>query len=241
MKRFWEIDALRGIAIVMMIAYHIFFNLIFFLDYGLNITKTWRIFQIITAGLFIMLAGVSLTISYSKAVKKKVNVGRKIALKSMKIYLFGMLITLATSIFLSSGTVYFGILHFIGLSILIGYVFVRFKYYNLLFACIIFAASNFTLNIKATNNLFLWLGLRPEFFYSVDYFPLLPWFGVFLIGIFLGNVFYAGAKRRFKIKESKNNIISWLHFAGRHSLLIYLVHQPVLILIMYILRYLGII
>ncbi|MCX6818607.1 MAG: heparan-alpha-glucosaminide N-acetyltransferase domain-containing protein, partial [Candidatus Aenigmarchaeota archaeon] len=64
------------------------------------------------------------------------------------------------------------------------------------------------------------------------YFPILPWFGVILIGIFFGNKLYPNAKRSFNIIDlSKFRIIKLLSFLGRHSLFIYLLHQPVIIII----------
>ncbi len=72
--------------------------------------------------------------------------------------------------------------------------------------------------------------------YSVDYFPVFPWFGVFLIGIFLGNVLYPKYERRIQIPDlSRFFVVRFFCFLGRHSLTIYLLHQPILILLLYVL------
>jgi uncharacterized membrane protein len=88
----------------------------------------------------------------------------------------------------------------------------------------------FTINSGAL----IWLGLQPINFSTVDYFPLLPWFGVVLIGLYFGKLLYAGGQRTFALKHelSKKNPICFL---GRHSLLIYLIHQPIFIAILYFL------
>ena len=73
----------------------------------------------------------------------------------------------------------------------------------------------------------MWLGLKFNNFNTLDYFPLLPWFGVILLGIYFGKLLYPKGKRRFNINlENK-----YLSFLGRHSLIIYLLHQPILILV----------
>jgi uncharacterized membrane protein len=81
----------------------------------------------------------------------------------------------------------------------------------------------------------LWLGLAPEGFYSLDYLPLLPWFGVVLMGIALGDFLYHGYKRRIALPDLGGALlVRPLAFLGRNSLLIYFVHQPALIALLYL-------
>jgi uncharacterized membrane protein len=82
----------------------------------------------------------------------------------------------------------------------------------------------------------IWLGLTPDNVCAVDFFPIFPWFGVVLIGIFVGNSLYPGATRKFNLCDISNSFIIRLFcFLGRHSLLIYLIHQPLLITLLYLL------
>jgi uncharacterized membrane protein len=82
----------------------------------------------------------------------------------------------------------------------------------------------------------LWFGFVPTQFYTLDYFPLLPWFGVVLIGIFLGNNLYQNNTRSFRLKDHSQLIINRvLCFLGRHSLIIYLLHQLLIVGILYLL------
>ncbi len=75
----------------------------------------------------------------------------------------------------------------------------------------------------------------------LDYFPILPWFGLVLVGIFLGNTLYRDYKRRFPIKDVSNHPISRAFiFLGRNSLIIYLLHQPILIAVLYLLGFVDI-
>jgi uncharacterized membrane protein len=75
------------------------------------------------------------------------------------------------------------------------------------------------------------LGIPGPSFSSFDYFPLIPWLGIFLIGAVLGKRIYA----------SKRGLLPWplpatfVNAAGRHSLLIYIVHQPVIMGVLYVL------
>jgi uncharacterized membrane protein len=70
-------------------------------------------------------------------------------------------------------------------------------------------------------------------FYSVDYFPVFPWFGVILVGMSLGSQLYPGYRRRIPVPDfSRSPFVIALAFLGRNSLAIYLVHQPVIIAIL---------
>lgn len=242
MKRFWEIDFVRGIAIVMMIASNFKTDLDFF---GLTGSSPfWQAFARITASIFIFLVGVSLVLSYSRARKRlaKNELLKKYLYRGIKIFSGGLAITAVTWFFLKGGFVVFGVLHLIGLSIVLAYPLLRFKYINLMLG-VVFAAVGIHLN----SFLFgfpwlLWLGLMPAGFYSVDYFPVLPWFGLVLIGTFFGNILYPEGCRRIRFEAKprfrqvsenlvlrRNPVTNALSFLGKNSLLIYLVHQPVLI------------
>jgi len=106
---------------------------------------------------------------------------------------------------------------------------------NLLLGIVFIALGIYVKNLTVSFPWFLWLGLTPARFYSIDYFPLLPWFGVVLIGVFFGNSLYPHYTRNFYLHDlSKFAVIRFLTFLGRHSLLIYLIHQPVLIASLYL-------
>lgn len=240
-KRFWEIDFLRGIAIIMMIIFHFLYDLVYFGGYGFDIwSGFWLFFARTTALIFIFLVGISLTLSYSRATRAKLTKRRRINLplkyikRGLRIFGYGLLITAATFLFLENGVIVFGILHFIGVAIILAYPLIRYSYSNLVLGIVFIAAgfylSSFTLNFSWL----LWLGLKQAGFYTLDYFPIFPWLGVVLIGLFAGNILYKDYKRRFRIREIGSlQVIKQLCYIGRHSLLIYLIHQPVLIALLY--------
>ncbi|MEI2736218.1 MAG: heparan-alpha-glucosaminide N-acetyltransferase domain-containing protein [Rhodoblastus sp.] len=76
----------------------------------------------------------------------------------------------------------------------------------------------------------------PTRYPAVDYFPLIPWFGVVLLGVWFGNWFYANNRRLISLPDWGNLApIRGLRWLGRHSLPIYLVHQPLILLVLMLL------
>ena len=238
-QRFWEIDFLRGIAIIMMVLYHLLYNLHYFAQYNVNVySGFWMYFARTTATIFIFLVGVSLSVSFSRT--KKIHKDRnklfiKYLRRGLKIFSWGLIITLVTRIFLGKAFVIFGILHLIGISIILAYPFLKLRYWNLLIGLICIFLGAYLRGFAFDFYWLSWLGFKPAQFYSVDYFPLLPWFGVVLIGIFFGNLFYSDYSRRFQLVDlSFFSGIKVFCFLGKHSLLIYLLHQPLIIAVLYL-------
>jgi uncharacterized membrane protein len=240
-QRFWEIDSARGVAIAMMVVFHIVFDLYYFWGYDVDISSVfWFMFARLTASIFIFLVGMSLTISYARASKKSGGHGlfAKYLKRGLKIMSLGMILTLATWMLLERGAIIFGVLHFIGLSIILAYPFLRFKLWKLLMplSVIIIIAGLFLSFFTFDFPWLLWLGLRPEGFYTLDYFPVLPCFGALLLGMYFGNLLYPKGERKFKLANlSRLPLVKVLSFLGRHSLLIYFLHQPIILAIIYIL------
>src|SRR3989338_3628644 len=142
-ERFWEIDSLRGIAIILMVISNFATDLAYFNIANLS-SGFWWLFARLTAAIFLFLVGLYLP------------------------------------------------------------------------------------NIIVATKWLLPLGLAPENYNYIDYFPIFPWIGVILIGLFFGSVLYHGHKRKISIPDYSSRT-KLLQFLGRNSLLIYLVHQPVII------------
>lgn len=246
-ERFWEVDSLRGLAITMMVIFHFIFDLNYFGIYSFNISSgfLWW-FARITAFMFIFLVGVSLSLSYTRTtLLNNYGVEKGLFLKylkrGLKIFSYGLLVTAATWLFIGNGFIVFGILHFIGIAIILEYPFIKYKYINLFLGLAFIAAGIYLMSFRFDFYDLLWLGFTPNNFYTVDYFPLLPWLGVVSLGIFFGNALYEEYVRRFKLPDLSNySIIRLSDFLGRHSLLIYLIHQPVIIILLYLLGFINI-
>jgi uncharacterized membrane protein len=132
---------------------------------------------------------------------------------------------------LRMGVVAFGILHLIGVSIILAYPFLRLRFANLVLGALIFAAGLYIMARDPTSQSF-WLlpfGVVPEGVMMPDYRPLLPWFGVVLIGLFFGNVVYGGGRR---LTDKAPVLARPLLPLGRNSLFIYLIHQPIVVAVL---------
>jgi len=238
-NRFPEIDILRGIAILLMVAYHIFFDLDYLgkFDFAMNSGILWIVGRT-AAHLFIFTAGISLTLSYSKY---RIETGEKKAFwkflkRGLRIFNWGILITFVTWMIVPEATIVFGILHFLGVSVIIGYFFLNFRTINIPGALLVIALGFLFRDISTSTDWFLWLGLHSPEFTTLDYFPIFPWFATFLIGITAGNALYPEHRRVFSFPYNTDRFPSgMLKWMGQKSLMIYLVHQPVIIPILYLL------
>ncbi|MCQ1535074.1 DUF1624 domain-containing protein [Methanosarcina sp. KYL-1] len=237
-NRFPEIDLIRGLAVLFMLVYHFLYDLDFFgiAEFKLNSGP------LLWAGrgsafLFIMVSGTALSISYSRAHKKKPEIEGntspgifpKYLKRGVKLFSLGLLLTGITWIFLPGQYIIFGILHFFGVSAVLAYPFLKYGKENLFFG-LFFGLFGLYLRHRTFGfSSLLWLGFRPEHFRSLDYFPIFPWFGVLLLGIYLGSSLYTGGKRQFEVPGfASGTDISFkgLSSLGKHSLAIYFAHQP---------------
>jgi uncharacterized membrane protein len=236
--RLWQIDAIRGIAIVMMIIFHALFDITYFGHYTLvKPGEFWWYFARVTASIFLIIVGISLTLSHTR-IKDNMTPGdiwKKYFLRGVKIFGMGLLITTLTWIFLSEGIIIFGILHCIGLSIILARPLITYRYMNLVLSAICIFLGIYLSQFTFDFNELLWLGFTPKNLYSFDYVPLLPWFGLITLGLFIGNTQFFHNHTKKILKKSNTPIywsIRFLCYLGRKSLLIYLLHQPLLILLL---------
>jgi len=235
-RRFWEIDLARTIAIVLMITFHALY-----VPYYLGIARTmtvthlgfwWWFPRLTAAGPFIFLAGLSLPISQTRS--KTIS---SFVLRGIKILALGMLISLLTWLVSRDGYVRFGILHFFGIAFMIGHFFLRFRFINLVLGLALVGTGVY---LEVTRIAFdfpwlLWLGLRPRGVAMMDYVPLLPWFGFFLLGMFCGKMLYPQGKRRFNILELDDPVTRALTLPGRHPLVLYVAQWPAILGILFLL------
>lgn len=231
-ERIWEIDFLRGVAIILMVGYHLLFDLgefrgvKRFLGFTTDLSSAaWTAAQLFFAGAFVVLSGISSTLSRS-------NVKR-----GLKLLAVSLLVTAATYVFDAASAVYFGILQCLAVSILIfGAAFEKAGPA----ACAVSGALVIGLGAalrsltKGMTIGFDWLlpfGIHSPSFSSFDYFPLFPWLGIFLAGAALGKSAYASRRSLVPLRLPG----TFVNLAGRHSLLIYIVHQPLIMGVLYLL------
>jgi uncharacterized membrane protein len=214
-----------------MILYHFSYDLAYFglFDVGFFRSGIGLNAARLIGGTFIFLAGLSLTLSYRRAEASRSS-GRGLFWKylgrGLRIFAYGLAITFLTWMFLPKEMIVFGILHLIGASIILAYPFLGLKLPNVALGAACIATGLYLHGFH--NSWLVWLGTRPNFF-MLDYWPIFPWFGVILLGVFAGNALYGDGRKREASPSLRPPAVRPLAFLGRHSLLVYLVHQPILV------------
>jgi uncharacterized membrane protein len=231
-KRFWEIDLLRTIVIVTMITFHALYLLNYFDIHNTGVPGPYKGFwwwiAIVIPSAFTFLAGVSLTIAHSRSKRMP-----GFLLRGLKIFAWGMVTTLITWLVDREEYVQFGVLHFFGIAFILGPFFLRFRSINLILGAALMAVGIYLLEQRIFVDSPWLLGLMPYGFRTLGYWPLLPWFGLFLVGMFGGKLLYPQGNRRFHIPELSNPVASALTLPGRHPLVIYLAQWPVIISVIF--------
>jgi len=184
--RFWEVDLLRGCAILLMVLYHLVFDLNYFAVYDIDVSSGfWLAVARLSASLFLLLVGLSLTLSHSRSrlLGQEDRFPFRLLKRSAWILGLALGVTVVTYLFLGKGFIVFGVLHLIGLSLLLAYPFLRLHGANFIFGLLFILLGIYLQKIGVSFPWLLWLGLAPPGFYSVDYFPVFPWFGLILLGM----------------------------------------------------------
>ncbi|MEG2372383.1 MAG: heparan-alpha-glucosaminide N-acetyltransferase [Hydrogenoanaerobacterium sp.] len=238
--RVWFIDEMRGVFILLMILYHLLYDLVYI--FGVTIPafrwQTTEYAQLLIAGLFVFIAGVASRFSHN-------NLKR-----GAQCFALGMVMTVVTWLVLPTQLVAFGVLHMLGACMML---FVLLKplldklppLWGLIFCAAMFFLTfntqigywgmkgwELSLPPQLYTTAFLFpLGFPSPGFWSSDYFPLLPWIFWYIGGSFAG----------VYIKEER--CPSWffkphsrlLALIGRNTIYIYLLHQPLIYGVLYLL------
>lgn len=293
-KRFVELDLLRGLAIIGMIVYHLFFVLNFYGVLRMDLqVGGWQVLAQIVRFLFLGLVGVGMVISYERILGRGVDVGERgrwslrwqAILRQWKRALIvlaaALIVNVGTFLFIPDSYVRFGILHLIAVSIFFWSFFVEWKWPVLVLLLMSFWLGGVFGSVGGGSviqsgsfpffthlNIF---GLNFGYFLrdmswgtqAVDYFPLFPWMGLMGVGIFLGHLFYPKGNCRFGWREKVAQagtytvaahqktdqigharkvshlviypIVRLISSMGRHSLLIYVMHVPVIVAVLWVL------
>jgi uncharacterized membrane protein len=228
--RYWEIDAARGCAVIMMVVFHIAFDLFYFdlADVAI-LTGPFRLLAVATASLFLAIAGISVQIALSRPrdPRAQVRAEKKTVIRGATIFAYGLIITVATSVYPGEGVIVFGILHLIGCCVMLSPIFIRLGKGTFIAGVVLLVAGTALEGVHGAHWL-IPLGIHPEWFWSLDYTPFIPWAGIFLVGMYIGSVLYPCGNRRYSVMNPLP-AFQVLSVPGRHSLAIYLLHQPIII------------
>lgn len=229
--RYQLLDILRGIAIALMIFYHFSYDLTFFgfARFDFYNDPFWLNLRTIIVSLFLGLVGVSLVL----ATQNGINM-RRYSRRLGWLMVLSIAITINSYFMFPGRIIVFGILHFIAFASVFGLLFTRLYVPSLVLGIGIILLDLLYQNPFFDQYWIHWLGLMTHRPATEDYVPVFPWFGVALIGIFIGQTIVRNeGLQRMLTTNSDNIIMRSLAFSGRHSLLIYVVHQPILFAILW--------
>ena len=231
-KHFDILDVTRGFSILLMFIYHFSYDLNYYgyVNIDFAIDDFWLNFRTCIVTLFLTIMGISLYLASYRGLHIK-----HFQQRLMLLIFYSLLVSISSWVMFPTAMIFFGILHFITVASVLGLLFVRLKSLNLLLGISFILIGQF-IELPIFNNAYLqWFGLMTTLPIAVDYVPLLPWFGVVLIGMYLGQCLSQQSAESFFHRWKSNHPVSKvLALGGRHSLHIYMLHQPLFLGILYI-------
>ncbi|TSD86698.1 DUF1624 domain-containing protein [Mycobacterium sp. KBS0706] len=219
------IDLLRGLALLAMALYHLSWDLRYFgfVDWDLQGGAGWIAARYLIAGSFLALVGVGLVLWHVQG-----RDWRRWAIRLNKVAAGAVAVTVATWFAMPDEFIFFGILHSIAVASVLGLLFLRLRpLVNFVLGLAVIALPILWRSPLFDHAWLLWTGLGTQAPHSNDYEPLFPWFGPVLLG-------FATARWWLRARTPGGTIDGGapgrpLRWVGRHSLAVYLIHQPVLI------------
>ena len=235
--RYHALDTLRGFTLLNMIVYHLLWDLVYLYDlpWSWFYSQGAYIWQQSICWTFILLSGFCW------------QLGSKSGRRGLTVFLAGILVTVVTVLFVPEEQICFGILTLLGSCMLLLTVLhpycqkIPAEIGMILSALLFVLMRNVTRGYlgfegwnlyKMSENLYqnlfsAYLGFPSAEFFSTDYFSLLPWYFLFLAGYYL----FSCLRNRSKLQYLQSGI-QWLSFLGKHSLPIYLLHQPIIYVVL---------
>jgi uncharacterized membrane protein len=225
-RRIPIVDVARTLALAAMVVFHLTFDLELFghLPPGTTTQGIWWWWARATAGSFLLLVGVSLWLAHGQGVRWPAFWRRWLMVAGA-----AALVSAATRVGVGEPWVRFGILHMIAAGSLLALPFLRLPWWITATVAMAVALAPQALRSDTLNgDWLLWLGLGTSRPWMVDYLPVLPWLAPILVGVALARVLPWG---RLAWDRPTLRRLGW---PGRHSLAVYLLHQPVLIALVWV-------
>ncbi len=222
-NRIWELDALRGFAVLCVVVLHFLYDLQAIL--GIPLAENPVIYVIMQYGgiLFVALSGLCATL------------GRRSFRRGLLVFGCGMAITLVTLGMVKLGMahesviIWFGVLHLLGVCMMVWPLGKRLPVWALAVLGVAFVVLGYWFDtLRVDSRWLFWLGLRYRGFATSDFFPLFPHLGWFLLGAVVGKTAYRNKTTLLPKFPADAAVVRFFRWCGTHSLWIYLLHQPVI-------------
>ena len=226
-RRIVAVDLARSLGLLGMAVFHFTWDLEFFgyIPPGTTLEGGWAAFARLVAGSFLFLAGVSLVLGHGQGIRWNAFL-RRLAM----IGAAALAITAATVLAMPEAFIFFGILHSIAVASLLGLLFLRAPVWlTLAAAAAVWVLPGLYRSPAFDPRWLAWTGLAETPPASFDLVAVFPWFAACLLGIAAARAAQtAGLWDRLRGGEP-GPLLRWAAWPGRHSLAVYLLHQPVLI------------
>lgn len=226
-NRLYWLDFLRFALLFSMILYHFYWDLSYFnlINNSPFSKKLWQYFAHATAAGFLLISGFSLTLSYFLG--DNANFKTRFIIRLSKLVISALAITIITYVVFPQNYIYFGILHQIAIASLILLILFRLSIIlNIICVFILLLFNKQFITMPA----FSWVGLSNFVKPSLDFVPIFPWTAYIIIGSILARL-YLKVNIIFYTKKNK-----FITFCSKNSLIIYLIHQPILFSIVYLIN-----
>ncbi len=227
-KRYVELDVYRGLAVVMMVVFHFVYDLRLFkvVQASLYLHPFWLLYRHFLVFLFLGVTGACLYLVHGAGIQR-----RKLFVRTGKLLLCAAAITGGTYYLNRPKYVYFGVLHFLAVAGLLALPFLK-RRQLCFYVAVSLLAVGFVGDLGDSRNYIPhmgWLGFGKARISSYDLFPLIPYFGYVLLGIYLVQGALKESKAYLFYRIPQNRATRTLAFIGKYALIIYLVHQPLLL------------
>ena len=229
--RLQSVDGLRGVAILLMIAYHFSYDLSYFgfARFDFYGDPFWLHARTLILSLFLFLVGVSLVLATGSRPEWR-PASRRYLTRLGLLVGSAAIISLSSYLMFGPRWIFFGVLHFIAVASVVGLAFVRRPWLAFGLGTALLLLDRLFAHPWFDQPAWQWFGLMTYKPPTEDYVPFVPWFGVVLLGIFAGHwLRWRPAAQALWQRRSCRRPARLLAFAGRHSLSIYLLHQPLLL------------
>lgn len=217
------LDALRGIAIVAMVAYHFGFDLAWFRVTNADFYRDpiWITARTLILSTFLLTAGASLALA-QRSVRGRARFWRHVGV----IGACALAVSAASYAAFPKSWIWFGVLHAIAASLVLARPLAAHPRAALVAGAAVIAAGNLWSAPAFDGRALGWIGFATTRPFTEDYVPLFPWLGVLLVGVAAGHWLVRTDFRALAPLARLPRSVAWL---GRRSLLVYMVHQPLLI------------